>query len=296
MTVGTFDGIHLGHQKIIEKVRKYAHDLNVKSLLFTFEPHPKLVVARSGVDVKLLTSIEEKIHVLEQTGLDTLVVSNFTKSFAATSAEDFVRTILVEKLSMKTIVLGHDHAFGRDRQGNQELLQILGSELDFQVHTVEPIVSDEGNISSTRIRKLLLDGNVSIAAKILGRPYSVRGQVVKGKGVGKELGFPTANIRPDTQYKLIPQVGIYSTRLSIEGKLHNAVTYIGSRPTFNGDEKVIEVHVHNFNKDLYGKEVVVYFYDFQRPDRKFENRSDLVETIKKDKQKSMRFFDNGGVF
>lgn len=295
VTVGTFDGVHLGHQHIITQVREYATKLGVQSLLFTFEPHPKLVISKPNrPQIQLLTSIEEKIEVLEKTGLDSLVVSNFTKDFASTSAEDFVRNILVGNMAMKAIVLGHDHAFGRNREGNQNLLERLGRELGFDVYTVEPIVAQEENISSTRVRQLLLDGNVSIAKTILGRPYNVRGQVVQGKGVGKELGFPTANIRPATQYKLIPKEGIYTTRIRFNGTVHNSVTYIGLRPTFNGTEKVIEVHVHDFDADLYGKEVEVYFYEFQRADRKFSDTSQLIEMITKDKQKSMRFFDQGG--
>lgn len=295
VTVGTFDGIHNGHQIIINKVREQARLLGVQSLLFTFEPHPKTVVTKEGVpDIQLLTTIDEKIEVLEQTGLDALYVSLFTKSFATTTAEDFVRDILVKRLKMKTIIVGHDHAFGRNRQGNDALLEELGQELGFQVHTVEQISNDNERISSTRIRHALQDGHADEAARMLGRSYSLSGTVIHGQQQGREMGFPTANLRPDSPFKLIPKVGIYATKVRIGKKIHNSVTYIGVRPTFDGTHKVVEVHVMDFDENIYGQNITVYFEKFLRDDRKFASTDELVTHIQKDKNNAIHFFANGG--
>ncbi len=296
VTVGTFDGVHKGHQKIIEKVLEQSRLLGVNSVLVTFEPHPKLVVQEQGrSQIYLLTTIKEKITVLDAAGLDCLVVSEFTKTFAKTPAEEFVRDTLVGKLKMKSIIIGHDHAFGRDRQGNLQLLQRLGAELDFQVHTVMPIKSNSGIISSTRIRHLLADGNIEMANTYLGRPYSVCGKVVKGKERGRQLGYPTANVLPDEPSKLVPKVGIYATTVSVGDQIYTSVTYIGKRPTFRGEGKVIEVHVHDFDKEIYEQEITVYFHTFLLEDRRFNSKTELVKAIKKDKNNAIKYFDNGGI-
>lgn len=295
ITVGTFDGIHRGHQIIIDKVMEQARILGVQSLLFTFEPHPKTVVHKEGVpDIRLLTTIDEKIEVLEKTGIDSLFVSQFTKSFAATPAEDFVRDTLVNTLKMKSIIVGHDHAFGRNRQGNDELLQKLGQELGFHVHMVEQISNENERVSSTRIRHALHDGHVAEAARMLGRSYSLSGTVIHGQKQGRELGFPTANLRPDSEYKIIPQVGIYATKVRIDKTLHDSVTYIGVRPTFDGTHKVVEVHVMDFDENIYGQNITVYFEQFLREDRKFQTTDELIKHIQHDKNTAIHYFANGG--
>jgi riboflavin kinase/FMN adenylyltransferase len=295
LTVGTFDGIHMGHQKIIDSVKEQAQRLGIESVLFTFEPHPKTVIQKSGLpNIELLTTIDEKIEVLEQTGLDSLVISEFTKSFAAISAEQFVREMLVKKLKMKSIIVGHDHAFGRNREGSDELLSRLGQELDFQVQVVEQIANEKDRISSTGIRQALREGHVELAKSMLGRPYSLSGTVVHGEKQGKNLGFPTANIRPDSGYKLIPKPGIYATTVRIRDNVHESVTYIGVKPTFSGAHKVVEVHVHDFDASLYDETITVYFFRFLREDRKFNSTDELVEMIKKDKYNATTFFANGG--
>jgi riboflavin kinase/FMN adenylyltransferase len=295
ITVGTFDGIHHGHQIIINKVKEQAKILGVQSLLFTFEPHPKTVVFKQGVpDIRLLTTIDEKIEVLETTGLDSLYVSLFDKTFAATTAEEFVRETLVKRLKMKSIIIGHDHAFGRNRQGNDELLARLGQELGFQVHTIEQISNENERISSTRIRHALHEGQADEAARMLGRSYSVSGTVIHGLQQGRELGFPTANLRPDSPFKLIPKVGIYATRVRIDNKIHNSVTYIGVRPTFDGTHKVVEVHVMDFDGTIYGQNITVYFEKFLRDDRRFASTDELVKNIQNDKNNAITYFANGG--
>ena len=295
VTVGTFDGIHRGHQKIIAEVLEQSKRLGVNSALLTFEPHPKLVVQQQGRShIYLLTSIKEKIKLLESLGLDALFVSKFTKTLATTQAEDFVRETLVQKLKVKSIIIGHDHAFGKNRQGNEALLRRLGKELGFQVQTVGPIRNNGDIISSTSIRSLLMAGDIETANKYLGREYSINGKVVKGREQGRQLGYPTANIQPDEPDKLIPKVGIYATTAEINGRVLNSVTYVGVRPTFEQEEKVVEVHLHNFDDMIYGEEIAVYFKKYLRDDKKFANKEELASAIRQDKLNAITHFDNGG--
>lgn len=295
LTVGTFDGIHQGHQHIISKVREQAQVLGIQSLLVTFEPHPMIVVQRSGFPERpLLTTLEEKIEILQQMGLDSLVILNFTPSFATITAEDFVRDILVHKLKMKSIIVGHDHAFGRNREGNEALLYNLAQMFHFSVHVVDPVSNGGEKVSSTQVRRSLLQGQVAQAAQMLGRPYSVSGTVVKGQNLGRKLGFPTANIQPDSPHKLIPMAGIYATTVEIQGTTYPSVTYIGSRPTFAGTYNVVEVHVFDFNESLYGRRIKVNFYAFLRNDRTFQSTDELVATIKNDVKNAEIYFANGG--
>ncbi|MBN1561264.1 bifunctional riboflavin kinase/FAD synthetase [candidate division KSB1 bacterium] len=294
LTVGTFDGVHKGHRIIIDKLNERARALGLHSLLFTFEPHPKIVMQKAGApEIHLLTTIDEKIAVLQSIGLDFLVIAKFTASFAATSAEDFVRNTLVRQLKMKCIIIGHDHGFGRDRQGNDELLKRLGRELDFQVCTVPPISNGGEHISSTRIRQAVQDGHVEAAASMLGRPYEVTGTVAAGKKLGRKLGFPTANLQPHAA-KLVPRAGIYATRVRIGDQWHQSVTYIGARPTFGGAHNVVEVHVCDFDENLYGKSITVCFFRRLRDDRQFLTSDELIKAITKDKKDSLTYFANGG--
>lgn len=294
VTVGTFDGVHKGHQNIIEKVKSVSRELGAASVLVTFEPHPKLVVQNSRPPIQLLTSMNEKAAVLDKLGIDALVISKFTPEFASTPAADFVCDTLVKKLNMRSIIIGHDHAFGRNREGNESLLKKLGVELDFQVHAVKPIKINDGIISSTRIRRALSEGKIELSNKLLGRAYSLCGKIVKGRKQGRKLGFPTANILPSESDKLIPKAGIYATTAQLEGTAYKSVTYIGVRPTFKGDDLVVEVHLDNLDKDIYGKELIVYFHRFLRKDKKFTSKDELVKSIKQDKINAIKFLDNGG--
>jgi len=292
LTVGTFDGIHLGHIAIIKELITRAKNSQAKSTLVTFEPHPGLIIGKRGpTPLALLTTIEEKIDVLASIGLDRLVVTNFTGSFASMEAENFVREILIEKLQMKQIVIGHDHSFGKNRKGDFDLLLKLGKKYHFKVDAIDPILANNEIVSSTKIRNLLFNGEIQKANEIIGRDYSIRGQVVKGDGRGRELGFPTANIRSYSQYKLIPKEGVYATKIKINDKLFNSVTYIGPRPTFNLSQKVIEVHIDKFNDEIYNKEVELYFTHFIRDDKKFKTTSELVPQIQSDKNNAMKILN-----
>lgn len=289
LTVGTFDGVHLGHQKIIRKLMDIAAETGALSTLVSFEPHPQLVLKKSNKpDIKILTTKQEKIDLLEKTGLDRLILIQFTPEFSKLPPGDFVRSILLDKLNMSHFIIGHDHAFGKDRQGNIDLLEAMGREAGFSVDTVEPVMDNSNLISSTNIRNLLLAGDVELAARFLGRPYRICGTVVKGYGRGKELGFPTANIKPLTANKLVPKVGIYATKIAVGYNTFDSVTYIGHRPTFNLTEKVIEVHVlGDFEDELYDKDVELYFYSFIRDDARFDTTEQLIEQIKEDKEQSL---------
>ncbi len=285
VTVGTFDGIHKGHQEIITNLVAGAKSLNAKSTLVTFEPHPGLVVGNRGkIPLNLLTTIEEKSKLLESMGLDRLIVTNFTSAFASMTAEEFITQILLEKLHMKRIIIGHDHSFGKNRQGNIDLLSDFGKDNDFSLESLSPVTIKDEIVSSTLVRKLVYEGNVEKASNLLGREYSITGQIVKGDGRGRELGYPTANLKPYSQYKLIPKEGVYATHIKIDGEIFNSVTYVGPRPTFNLSHKVIEAHIYDFDRDIYNKHVELYFTKFIRDDIKFNSAHELLPQIKHDKE------------
>lgn len=290
LTVGTFDGIHRGHQKIIEKVKTVAKRSGAFSTLVTFEPHPQLVLSKEDKpQIKLLTTREEKIDILRNLGLNRLIILPFTSVLSSLSPEDFVENILIKKLRMKHFIIGHDHAFGRNRAGNFDLLVEMSKENDFKVDAVEPLILDGQIVSSTKVRNLLASASVPQANIFLGRQYAIRGKVVSGHGRGRDLGFPTANIQPMSKYKLIPKVGIYATRVKIDGMIYDSVTYIGRRPTFNLNDKVIEVHIADvLGESLYEKQVELYFVSFIREDARFESTEDLVYQIEADKQESLK--------
>lgn len=290
LTVGTFDGIHRGHQKIIENVKTVAKSRGALSTLVTFEPHPQLVLMKKDKpQIKLLTTREEKIDLLRNIGLDRVIVLQFTPALASLSPEEFVRKILIEKLCMKHFIIGHDHAFGRNRAGNFSLLVEMSKNKDFKVDAVDPLLLDGQIVSSTKVRNLLQDASVSQANIFLGRQYSIRGKVVSGYGRGRDLGFPTANIQPLSENKLVPKIGIYATRMRVDKNVYDSVTYIGNRPTFNLKHKVIEVHIaDDFQENLYEKQVELSFVSFIRKDARFDSTEELIYQIEVDKQESLK--------
>jgi riboflavin kinase/FMN adenylyltransferase len=288
LTLGTFDGIHLGHQAIIKEVNREAKRLKAVSTLLTFEPHPQLVLDNKNLSrIRLLTDINERIDILSQLHLSQLVVIPFTRHFAETSPESFVKDMLVDKLKIKSIVIGHDHAFGKNRAGNYKLLESLGESLSFNVKTIEAVTNDGEVISSTLIRSCLENGSIEKANGYLGRPYMIRGKVIPGQGRGRKLGYPTANISPSFPYKLIPKPGIYSSTILVDGVRYNSVTYIGSRSTFDLQDKVVEVHVFDFDKELYDANVELSFYHFIRDDARYSSSEALVSQIRIDIERSL---------
>jgi len=288
LTLGTFDGVHLGHQEIIARLNKISETSTGKSTLITFEPHPQLVIPRADRPIiGLLTTIEEKLDLLQAAGLDRLVIANFTQEFAATEPESFIKEILLKKLALKHIVIGHDHAFGRGRAGRIELLQQLEKIYDFNVEVVTPVQIDDKVVSSTLIREMILNGDVNGAGSLLGRNYFIRGQVIRGDGRGRDLGFPTANIRPPSQYKLIPRDGVYAGIGVVDNVSYDCIISIGFRPTFDSKSHGIEVHLIGFDGSLYEHEIEIQFINRIRDELAFSTTEELVEQMQKDKTKSL---------
>ncbi|MCZ8197511.1 MAG: bifunctional riboflavin kinase/FAD synthetase [Flavobacterium sp.] len=286
ITIGTFDGVHIGHQEIIEKIIEDAKKSDCESLILTFFPHPRMVLAHES-GVKLLNTINEKIELLEKIGLSDLIIHPFDETFSQLSAEEFVVKILVEKLKIKKIILGHDHRFGKDRSASIDDLIIFGKKYNFEVEQISAQEIDRVAISSTKIRTALLEGNIVLANQYLGYQYFFSGKVVKGKQLGRTIGFPTANIQVDEEYKLIPKNGVYIVKSSIDEKIHFGMMNIGTRPTVDGKNLTIEVYFFDFDKDIYDTSVTVTILDRIRDEKKFDSFEDLKEQLKKDRIKVM---------
>jgi len=283
ITLGTFDGVHQGHGRIIEKLNQAAQERDALSVLMTFEPHPQMVLdSQRQPSVQLLTCIEEKIRLLQDRNLHHLVVAQFTSQFAAIEPEDFVTNILCRKMRMQHIVIGHDHAFGKKRRGNLQLLLDLSVKNHFTVETIEAVQNQGDTISSTQIRQALHAGDLAKANRLLGRCYSLSGQVIKGDQRGRSLGFPTANIRPCSRQKLIPRSGVYASRLAVKGQIYSSATYIGTKPTFGINEPSIEVHIIGQNIELYQEHAELQLCRWMREDRSFGDKRSLIEQIETD--------------
>jgi riboflavin kinase/FMN adenylyltransferase len=284
VTIGTFDGVHKGHRKIIREVIKLARAENLTSVVLTFEPHPRTVVGqKSDQPLILLTSFEEKINILQQCGIEQVVVIPFTPEFAAMAYQDFVSDVLVDKIRAAWIVVGHDHTFGRDRQGNFAALQNLSLQYQFRLKEVAAHCHKGQTVSSSRIRDLLLAGDVEQAADMLGYPYSLQGVVIPGKGRGRTLNFATANLELSNTLKLIPGNGVYAVDCLIKGGLHRGMANLGLRPTFGENDRSIEVHIFDFNNMIYGEQLQLSFLRRLRGEIKFKNETDLIRQLQQDK-------------
>jgi riboflavin kinase/FMN adenylyltransferase len=297
VTVGTFDGLHRGHQAIIHELKKEAQKRDGHTTAITFEPHPQLILQRPDKPpVQILTTVEEKIAMLRELNLDRLVVIPFTTEFSRTSSEDFVRNILLRRIGMQAIVIGHDHGFGKNREGDIATLTKMGQALGFEVREVPPFEIDGVAISSTRVREALARGEIEKAAYYLGRPYSLSGTVVRGEGRGQKLGFPTANLLPTHDRKLVPAEGVYavwveraaSSRKAPDVQKHRGMMNIGYRPTFGNSARVLETHLIDFSGELYGELITVHFVARLRNEQKFDSVQDLREQLHRDKAASMQ--------
>lgn len=290
ITVGSFDGLHKGHYKIIDKLIDVSKKENGTSVLLTFNPHPREVVSKT-FDFKILTTLDEKINLLEKTGLDHLVIQKFTGEFSQMTSDEFIKKILVDGIGASHIVVGHDHKFGKDRLGDEDKLRELGKMYSFDVTAVPAETLNGEIISSTKIRNSLSTGDVDTAAQLLGRNYSFTGIVVKGAQRGRQLGFPTANIQPDENKKAVPQKGVYAVHCKCAGENLYGVMNIGLRPTFeNKNEIVIEVHLLDFSRDIYGERLTVEFMKHLRDERKFASKEDLIHQIEEDKLTAKKIF------
>lgn len=280
VTIGTFDGVHTGHRKIIGKLKDAAQKIEGESAILTFNPHPRTVLFPDSNQVCLNTN-EEKAELLRQTGIDNLIVHPFTREFSLLSSDQFIRDYLVKQLNTKYLVVGFDHHFGKDRQGNFASLKETGDELGFQVEEISVEESDNHKISSTRIRQALLDGNVKVANDLLGYEYMISGTVVKGKQLGRTIGYPTANIFHENG-KLIPKNGVYAVSVVHSGQTYNGMMNIGTRPTVNGTDRSVEVNIFDFSKDIYGEKIRVHMVDRLRDEKKFDGIENLKLQIAED--------------
>lgn len=291
LTVGTFDGVHRGHQSIIERMKTVAKQFDERTVVVTFDPHPQIVLQRPGRHpLRLLTTIDERCHLLESVGVGATVIIPFTKEFSATPAEDFIRDVVVNTIGTRHFFIGHDHMFGKDRTGDEELLRTLGNKYEFEVEPIPPLLSEGTVVSSTKIRTALKDSDVEGAARMLGRPYEVTGHVVRGDGRGRTLGIPTANIQPSDVYKLMPGNGVYIVSSLIREKEEIGMASIGVRPTFTNDtEPVLEVNYLDVEADLYGSEITVRFHRFIRPEQRYDTTDEFLKQLQHDKMQSISF-------
>lgn len=286
VTIGTFDGVHIGHRKLLERLINDAKLFNLKSTVLTFFPHPRMVLQQDA-NIKLLNTLEEKIKILENIGLDFLMVYPFTRQFSRLSATEFVQQILVDGLNSKKIIIGYDHRFGRNRNADIKDLIAFGETFDFDVDEIPAQEIDDVSVSSTKIRKALEEGDIETANAYLGYAYMLTGTVHKGKGLGKQLNFPTANIFIEETYKLIPCNGVYVVKSEMENGTVYGMMNIGFNPTVYGTEQSIEVHFFDFDKDLYGQKLQIDILDRIRDEHKFSSVEELKKQLAKDKKTSL---------
>jgi len=289
VTLGTFDGVHKGHKSILEKLITNSKTSGCESVVLTFFPHPRMVL-QQNTDLKLLNTIDEKAALLEKEGVDNLIIHPFDHAFSRLTAEEFVKDILVDKLNIHKIIIGHDHRFGRNRTATIDDLIRFGEEFGFEVEKISALAVDEISVSSTKIRNALNEGNVDYANTFLGYPYFINGTVVQGRQLGRTINFPTANIEPTENYKLVPANGVYVVASVLNGKTVYGMMNIGNRPTVNGTGTTIEVHYHDFNEDLYRQQIKVSIYHRLRDEVKFESFDALKLQLEKDRQQSLAYF------
>lgn len=311
VTIGTFDGVHVGHQKILARLKELAQEIEGESVILTFFPHPRMILHPEDLDLKLITTMAEKAVLLEQAGIDHLIITPFTRDFSNLTPEDYIKHILVEKIGTKKIVIGYDHHFGKDRQGSLNDLQRFSRMYDFEVEEIPEQDVNDVAVSSTQIRSALLSGDIATANEFLGYSYTLTGRVVRGDQLGRTLGYPTANLFVEETYKLIPGDGIYAMLIELVGKsqvrspksgvgrletgvwrlknqdFKKGMGYIGSRPTINGMTRNIEVNIFNFNEDIYNQKITLHFLEFVRHDEKFSSLEELKNQLAKDKIKTI---------
>jgi riboflavin kinase / FMN adenylyltransferase len=292
LTIGTFDGVHLGHQKILERVNQEAAQIDGESVLFTFYPHPKMVLFPDSSNLKLIQTQNEKLEKLSRYGLDNVIVFPFTREFSRLTAVEFVRDYLVNRLKVKKLVIGYDHQFGKNREGTLEFLKSVSDVYDFEVIEIPAQEIDEVNVSSTKVRNALLSGDVSLAAQFLGEPFELNGTVGRGDQIGRKLGYPTANLIIESAEKIIPGNGVYVVKVRLSGGEWNGMMNIGFRPTIGTDEPIrsLEIHILDFNGDIYDQEISVQLLSRLRDEKKFNSLEDLSAQLKRDENTARDFF------
>ena len=291
VTIGTFDGVHFGHQKILEKLVSEATNAGKKSVLLTFFPHPRMVLQKDA-KIELINTIDERANLLKKTGLDYLIIHPFSKEFSRTTALEFVRDTLVNTFNISKLIIGYDHHFGKNREGNIDQLTAYSHLYNFIVEEIPAQDIDDVSVSSTKVRLALASGNLKTANNYLGYNFMLNGVVVNGKKLGGQIGYPTANIDIKETYKLIPKTGVYVVKSSIEDKTVFGMMNIGNRPTVNGNHQTIEVHFFDFNEDLYGKNITVELIYFLRDEHKFDSVDSLVLQLKEDENTAREYIKN----
>ncbi|MBL7941310.1 MAG: bifunctional riboflavin kinase/FAD synthetase [Flavobacteriales bacterium] len=293
VTIGTFDGVHLGHRVLLKRLVALARERSGTSLVLSFYPHPRMVLYPDDHGIKLLSTPAEKTNLLSETGIDVLLQVPFSSAFSRMAPVDYVREIIVNQLHTKTLVVGFDHRFGRNREGDIQLLQELSTLYGYTLEEIAPEMIESFKISSTKIRQALRDGQVELAEQLLGYRYGFKGKVVRGEGRGHTIGFPTANLVAEDRDKLIPSRGVYAVRVKFDNQWHNAVMNIGVRPTISQSSvESLEVHIPGFSGDLYGKNLSVEFSVKIRDEQKFGSIDELKERIAADIQSAHVYFEN----
>ncbi len=291
VTLGTFDGVHIGHQKIVQQLLSSAQQSDCESVILTFFPHPRMVLQDQS-EIRLLNSIQERTELLEKTGLNHLIIHPFDKAFSRLTAEEFVKDILVDRLNIQKIVIGYDHRFGRNRTADIHDLIDFGHQYGFDVEQISAQQIEAVSVSSTKIRTALIDGHIALANQYLGYHYQLSGTVVHGRKLGRTLGFPTANIAIDVDYKLIPKKGVYIVQSTIEGQSVFGMMNIGTKPTLDGQELSVEVYYLDFEGDLYDKKITVSMLDYMRDELKFDSIDALKKAIQNDLTYTRNYLKN----
>jgi riboflavin kinase/FMN adenylyltransferase len=295
VTSGTFDGVHLGHQKIFTRLREIATRHQGETVVLTFWPHPRLVLHPEDESLKLLNTFEEKALLLKDQGIHHLIRIPFTKEFSQLTSEQFIHEILVKTIGTKKLVIGYDHHFGKNREGSFEQLKLNAPKYGFEVEEIPRQDVDHVGVSSTQIRQALEEGDIETATHFLGKPYSLTGRVVAGDKLGRLMGYPTANIEIDTKYKLIPMDGIYAATVLHEHATYKGMLYIGNRPTINGTKKNIEINIFDFNQDIYGESLTIYIHKLIREDMKFSDLEALKVQLSLDEKAAKSILKNQSI-
>ena len=289
VTIGTFDGVHIGHQAIFRKMRELAENIDGQTVVVTFSPHPRQVLNIDSTNLRFICTEEEKLKRIEQFGIDNVVIITFTKEFARTPSEDFIKNFIIERIKPSYIVVGYDHHFGKNRMGDFDQLTQLGQQFSFKVERVEAQDVDEVAVSSTKIRHALAIGDVATANRLLGYPYSVTAEVVRGNMIGRTIGFPTANLELPKEYRLINNAGVYTCLVDLNGTTYKAMANIGKRPTIgdrDDDNFIIEVNIFDFDQDIYGQHITVRFLDRIRSEVKFNGLEELKAQLNQDRERA----------
>jgi riboflavin kinase / FMN adenylyltransferase len=291
LTIGTFDGVHKGHQKLLDRIKGIAKNTGGESIIITFHPHPRIVINPQDKSLRLLNTTDEKIALLEKYGVDNVVIVPFSRSFSEQPAQEYIEKFLVKNFKPRHIVIGYDHKFGKDRQGGYQLLESVKHQFGFEMEEIPKEVLDDIAISSTKIREALGQNEIELANQLLGHYYTLTGTVVRGLQNGRKLGFPTANIQVNDDYKLIPGTGIYAVVVHCRGQVFKGMLSIGYNPTFEGKSQTIEVNILDFNGDIYGDTITLEFIAYMRHEKKFASLEDLIAALKNDEWTARRMLE-----